>query len=126
MKFDETVKYLQVSDVAVNGNDVILTNKHIPKNVPVIVMLQADYCHYCTEAKPAFQEAARLAGDSAFFATIQADGNQPGEKELATLLQLIDKSGFKGFPTYVRYEGGRYVSTHAGGRDVNSIIEFAS
>ena len=39
-----------------NGN---LINSKIPKNIPVLIMIQADFCGYCTKAKPEFEKFAK-------------------------------------------------------------------
>lgn len=73
------VAYLQASDFDSQGN---LINPEIPKNVPVVVMVQGNFCGYCTQAKPAFQQFAEQNNGRVFCATIQGDGQEEGEPEL--------------------------------------------
>ena len=52
MMYLNKVAYLQDSDFDIKGN---IINKNIPDNIPIVIMLQAEFCGYCTKAKPAFQ-----------------------------------------------------------------------
>lgn len=117
---NKPIYYLQRSDFNDNGD---LVNPVIPKDKPVIIMLQAAFCGYCTQSKPAFQEFANKNAGKVFVATIQADGTEKGEKELSPLLQKIDPD-FKGFPSYVKHFKGKKIP-HSGGRDVASLTTFA-
>ena len=123
MKFlNFPVRYLQISDFDQQGN---LINPEIPKDKPVIIMIQSSGCGHCTTAKPAYQQFANQTEGKVFVTTIQADGEMPGEKELGPLLQKIDPS-FRGFPHYVGYKNGRKVATHEGGRSVQDLMQFAA
>ena len=125
---EEPIVYLQKSDFDEAGN---LVNPKIPKNKPVVIMLMANFCGYCTKAKPAYQEFAlkhlgkkfnNFSGDFVV-AAIQADGDQKGEKELNSILKKIDPS-FQGFPSYVVYKNGKMVKNDIKGRDVKSLEDF--
>ena len=123
MKYlNKPIAYLQDSDFDVNGN---LVNPNIPKNMPVVVMLAANYCHFCTEAKPAYQHFANQTRGKVFCTTIQGDGNMPGEKELAKRLNKINPS-FKGYPDYLLFLNGKRVNKDIKGRGVNELFEFVS
>ncbi len=74
-------------------------------------MIQANYCGHCTNAKGDYYKAAKYIkeleknGGTSYknkvvFATIQADGDEEGEKELNQILDKI-KPTFVGFPDYV-------------------------
>jgi thiol-disulfide isomerase/thioredoxin len=121
MKFlNKPVYYLQRSDFDNEGN---ITNPEIPVDKPIVIMIQAGFCHFCEIAKPAFQEFANSNADKYFIATIQPDGDVKGEREIEPILKKIDPE-FMGYPSYViHYKGKRF--PHKGGRDVNSLIEFA-
>ena len=123
MKYlNDTVAYLQISDFDSSGR---LVNPKIPSNIPVVVMIQAAYCGHCTSAKPAFQEFANSVDrNKVFVATIQADGDEPGEKELGAMLSQI-KPDFRGFPDYALFLNGRLIPKQIQGRDVASLREFA-
>lgn len=115
------VAYLQDSDFDSNGNiknPVILNS-----GKPVVIMIQANFCGYCTQAKPDFQNFADKNRNKVFCATIQGDGNEPGEKELSKRIDSI-KPGFQGFPDYVLYRNGRRVDKEINGRDVKNLENF--
>ncbi len=118
---DRPVAYLQDTDFDKKGN---IINKEIPKNKPVIIMIQANFCGYCTKAKPDFQKFADKNGSKYFYATIQGDGTEKGEPELAKRIEMIHPK-FRGFPSYVGYKNGKFVKIHEGERDVKSLEEFA-
>lgn len=121
MKFlNKPVYYLQRSDFDNEGN---ITNPEVPKNIPVVMMIQAGFCHFCEIAKPAFQEFANANADKYFITTIQPDGEVSGEKEIDPILKKIDPE-FMGYPSYVVHFNGKKIS-HKGGRDVADIEAFA-
>ena len=122
MMYLNKVAYLQDSDFDIKVN---IINKNIPDNIPIVIMLQAEFCGYCTKAKPAFQEFADNNKDKIYCATIQGDGKEKGESELGKRLSKIYK-GFGGYPTYVGYKNKKSVyKIHDGGRDVKSIEKFS-
>lgn len=116
------VAYLTNDDFDNNGN---LINSKIPLDIPVCIMIQAKFCGYCTQAKPAYQEFAMRNQGKVFCATIEGDGDQPGEKELSKRIKKIDPS-FRGFPHYIVYKNGKYLKTHNGGRSVSDLENFIS
>jgi thiol-disulfide isomerase/thioredoxin len=119
---NKPVAYLQNDDFDKKGN---LINSSIPKNKPVIIMIQANFCGYCTKSKPDFQNFADKNSGKYFFATIQGDGTQPGEKELGERLEIIHPK-FRGFPSYVGYKNGKFIKVHEGGRDEKSLENSVS
>ena len=126
-KYFENVGYLTRSDFNDEGD--IINPKILKMGKPTLVMMQAGFCGHCVRAKPDFQKFADKAKASkkAFAATISADATEPGEAELKSLYGKIDKSGFRGFPTYVKFDkNGKYVATHEGGRDADSLYTFAT
>lgn len=114
------VAYLEVTDFDSNGN---IVNPEIPRNVPVVVMVQGNFCGYCTQAKPAFQEFAEQNRGKVFAATIQGDGEQSGEQELKKKLNTF-YDDFQGYPHYVLYKGGKRVPKQIKGRGVVELTEF--
>jgi thiol-disulfide isomerase/thioredoxin len=121
MKYlNKPVAYLQDFDFDKNGK---LINKNIPTDKPVIIMIQGNFCGYCTQAKPAFQKFANKNSENVFCATIQGDGTEKGEKELSRRLKKIDPE-FQGFPSYVAYKKGEFLKIHDKGRDYDSLVEF--
>lgn len=114
------VAYLVDSDIDQDGN---LINPQIPKDIPVLIMIQANFCGHCTKAKPALQKFAEKNKGKVFVGTIQGDGKEPGEQELSKRLSNIYPT-FRGFPEYVKYMGGKYVGNHEGGRSIEDLEEF--
>jgi thiol-disulfide isomerase/thioredoxin len=114
------VAYLTDSDFDDNGD---LINKKIPNDIPVVIMIQANFCGYCSHSKPAFQEFANKHEGKVFCATIQGDGTEAGEKELMKKIKKIDPS-FRGYPDYVGYKNGKLIKVHTGGRNVNDLENF--
>jgi|SRR3981189_2430926 thiol-disulfide isomerase/thioredoxin len=129
--FEKPVFYLQRDDFDDNGNLITPTLR----NKKVVIMLQANYCGHCTNAKADYYRAAKhfeqlkmnggtSVQDRVIFATIQADGEERGERELGDLLEKI-KPGFRGFPDYVLYVNGRRANNRSpAGRDFNNIINY--
>ena len=119
---DYPVRYLEKSDFDQSGN---LVNKQIPANMPILIMIQANFCGYCTQAKPAFQQFANQTEGRVFCATIQADSENANEKALASQIKTICPD-FRGYPSYVIYKNGKYVKTHNGDRNIQSLIQAIS
>jgi len=120
---DRPVAYLQNDDFDSDGN---IINPDIPDNTPIVIMLQANFCGHCTKAKGDFQEFANNNKGKIFCATIQGDGNEKGESELAKRLSSMYK-GFVGYPTYVGYRNKKSkYKMHDGGRDSKSLQSFSS
>ena len=121
---NKPIAYLQDSDIDSVGN---LINPKIQKNKPVILLIQANYCGYCTQAKPDFQKFANENTDKVFCVTIQGDPDDTsmeGEKQLVSRLKNI-KPNFKGYPDYVLYINGKKVNKEITGRDIKSLEQFA-
>lgn len=115
------IYYLQMSDFNSNG-DII--NPDIPKDVPVMIMIQGNFCGYCTQSKPEYQTFANKNINRVFTTTIQADGTEEGEKELGDIVKTID-STFQGYPHYIAYYNGKRY-THTGGRSAEDLEKFIS
>ena len=114
------VAYLEDEDFDSEGN---LKINGIPKNKPVVVMIQAVFCGHCSTAKPAFQEFANN-NENVFCATIQGDGERDSEKKLARRLESI-KPGFRGFPDYCLFIDGKRQDKAIKGRREVDLVEFA-
>lgn len=119
--FTRPIAYLENNDFDKNGN---LINPNIPKNIPVVIMIQASWCVHCRNSKPAFQEFANKNQNKVFCATIHADGDLPSEKELSKRIRYI-KKGFKGFPDYMLYKNGSQINKQITGRKVSDLETFA-
>ena len=119
--FKRPIAYLEDTDFNKSGK---LINPNIPKDVPVVVMIQASWCGYCQKAKPSFQEFANNNQDKVFCATIQVDGSRPSEKALGKRIKSIKKN-FKGFPDYLLYKSGSLVNRNISGREVSHLEDFS-
>ncbi len=123
MKYLNTpIGYLEDQDFNDKG---ILINPEIPRNIPVVVMIQTSWCPHCTNSKPAFQEFADQNKGKVFCATIQADGDKPSEKILGKRVKML-KPGFQGFPDYSVYLNGQLMNREIKGRGVADLVEFSS
>jgi thiol-disulfide isomerase/thioredoxin len=97
MKFLRSpIFYLESSDFDSDGN---IINPHINTKLPIFIMIQANFCGYCTMAKPEFQRFAEVFENQVTCATIQADSEKPdhGMKNLISILC----PELQGFPTYI-------------------------
>lgn len=84
-----------------------------------VVMLQALWCGYCTQAKDAYHKLRNHP--KICFATIQADD----QKDIA--MQIMKTKQLGGYPAYVAFDStGNLVGVHNGGRDEASLISFGS
>jgi thiol-disulfide isomerase/thioredoxin len=117
---EDPIYSLEDQDFDSNGN---LINSKIPKNIPVLIMIQADFCGYCTKAKPEFEKFAKKNEGKIFTATIIGDGDRPGEQALSKRLKIVDPT-FRGFPSYVAYKNGKRVGVHEGGRSATDLENF--
>lgn len=114
------VPYLEDSDFNPDNS----LKPHVNMGKPCVVMVQGLFCGYCTQAKPAFEQFAH-SSQAVKGVTLQIDGG-PSEKSATKRVQALDKS-YRGVPTYLGFgSDGRYQKTHSGGRDKQSIEQFAS
>jgi thiol-disulfide isomerase/thioredoxin len=111
------IEYLERTDFLSNGslNPELLST-------PIFVMFQADYCHHCQVAKPAFQELANEGVIKCM--TVQGDGEKQSERDIVPLLNTIFPAGFRGYPSYMLFmKNGRRVP-YNGPRDTASLRRF--
>ena len=79
---------------------------------PIFIMIQSNFCGFCSMAKPHYQEFATENKDKAYFATIQGDEARP-ERSLSIKL-LMDRitkiyPEFFGYPSYlILYKGKKF------------------
>jgi len=115
MSFMEGVIYLENSDF----NDDLTLKSNVHKNKPSVVMIQRQSCSYCTQAKPAFKNLSDKSNGFNVY-SIQLEL----EPELINRLRPLDPN-MAGVPAYWGFNRqGKYVKTHSGGRDENSLLEF--
>lgn len=114
----ENVAYLEENDISQSG-----LKSHVCQGKPVLLLIQGNFCGYCTKAKPAFEQLAKST-NGIVCATIVIDGS-PSEKKAATLVGKWQTS--PGVPAYLGFNSqGQFVKAHQGGRDVASLKNFAS
>lgn len=128
------VGYLENQDIDNEGN--IKMNKITSKNnsfgfkknkhKKILVMVQANFCGHCTNAKPAFQKLAYENNDI-FCATIHGDSNNESEKKLKDRIGEIYPD-FVGFPHYALHDenGKRIRQNVKHGREYEDLKKFAS
>ena len=126
MEFNNTkVIFLEITDF----NNGVLTYNGRPFPGKVLVMVQGDYCGFCTKAKPDFirlandHGATTLSDNSVVFATIKVDGKK-SESELSKRLPEITGEDLRGIPAYLMFQNGQFVGVHNGGRDAGSLKKF--
>ena len=91
-----------------------------------IVMIQGNYCGYCTKFKPAFQQVAdELTPQGIEFATIQIDGTQPGEQMFKgdALAQILGQP-LAGVPMVVKFYQGRPVDVYGGDHSAGPLAQW--
>ena len=111
------ITYLDSGDF---NSDMSLKN-YVGSEKNVIIMVQGNFCGYCTSAKPDFITFSKQCQNAVCF-TLQIDDDLA--KDVASKIKLLDKN-YQGVPIYLGFKNGKYVKTHSGGRDVVSLIEFA-
>ena len=113
------VKYLEDSDI----NSDSSLKPHVTEGKPTIVMIQGNFCGYCTKAKPDYQKLVNML-PKVSICTIQVDGGD-SDKGASKKLSSVNKS--PGVPSYLGFDkNGKFVAVHSGGRDTESLKNFAS
>jgi len=113
------VLYLEDSDI----NPDASLKSHVNNGKSVVMMVQGNFCPHCTNAKPAFQQLAQAMPNVAVV-TVQTDG-APNDKKAAQMLAPVNKS--PGVPAFLGFnKEGKFVKVHSGGRDLESLKQFAA
>jgi hypothetical protein len=112
------IRYLEGSDINADGS----LKPYVCQGKPVVMMLQGNFCGYCTKAKPDFLDFARRARNCSC-CTVQIDGG-PGDKLANKYISSVYKG--QGVPAYLGFDAnGQFVTAHNGGRDADSLQAFA-
>lgn len=109
--------YLESKDFTSSGNLKAFKDK------TCIIMVQANWCGACKNAKPAYQSFASKAGKNVACLTIEEDSTDPDSLKRLELVKKI-KPSFEGFPEYLLYKNGKYVDKEIKGRTEASLAEF--
>lgn len=112
------IPYLEEADVNADGT----LKPHITNGKPVVLMLQGDFCGYCTQAKPEFQRLRQRARDFSC-ATIQIDGPPSDRKANAVVSKVVQTQGVPAFLGFNRQ--GRFASMYNGPRTADGLEAFA-
>lgn len=112
-KFLEKIPYLEDSDI----NDDGTLKPIVTKGKPVLIMIQGNFCGYCTKAKPEFQKLRDVSDFT--IATVQIDAGETDKKANAKLSKVASSQGV---PAYACFNSsGKFVKMHNGGRDADSL-----
>lgn len=115
---EHPVGYLEPKDFTSKLNLKNFNNK------TCIIMVQANYCGYCTSAKQDFQQfAIEKKNDKKIEClTIQCDEESNGEQMLKIVKKL--KPEFQGFPDYLLFKNNNLIKKEINGRDITSLEKF--
>jgi thiol-disulfide isomerase/thioredoxin len=108
------IPYLEMKDVMQDGSLPPKTTK----GRPVVLMVQGNFCHYCTDSKPDFQAFAESTPEITAL-TIQTDDGGDGQA-LGRLYPTQGVPAFIGFSS-----DGKFKSIHQGPRSVQAFKAFA-
>ena len=112
------VVFLYSNDFDDEGN---IINPDIPKDKPIFIMIQSNFCGFCKMAKPDFLEFAEK-NPNCFVATIQADSKRPDVANFKNKIQKIYPD-LVGFPSYMIYAQGKRI-IYNGGRSYKDLQTF--
>lgn len=111
-----------IEDIDFNNDNTL--KYYVSNGKPVVMMVQGNFCGYCSQAKPAFKQFVD-SNSKVTGVTLQIDG-KPSEKNASKIIPML-YSDYKGVPVYLGFDkNGRFVKCHDGGRDVNSLMTFAN
>ena len=113
------VPYLEISDVSQDGT----LKPHVGNGKPVVLLLQGNFCGYCTKAKPDFQKFASQV-QRVTAATLQSDGG-PNDSAAAQVLSSVVRNS--GVPAYAGFDSrGKFVKMETGARSLDWLQDFAN
>jgi thiol-disulfide isomerase/thioredoxin len=111
----QNIYYLEEDDFLLYKIQPAYINGRTLFDEMTIVLIQGNYCGYCTRFKPVFQRVADELSMYGDFATIQIDGEQQGE-QIFQGDYLDDVLGFplRGVPLVAHFYEGSPVETYEG------------
>jgi thioredoxin-like negative regulator of GroEL len=86
-----------------------------------ILMIQGNFCGYCTQFKPVFSSLASELSPAIDFATIQTDGKEGFNPDS---INRIIRSEMRGVPTIVKLVQGEVVSIYEGPRTAQALKQW--
>lgn len=101
MNLNKPIVYLDNTDFDANG---LLKYKK-----PVIVLLQGNFCGYCTKIKPMYQDFANKHSNKILVATIQADSSFQQDQALNKRINNIIPD-IEGYPDFILFNDGKFIS----------------
>ena len=127
---EQKIGFLEESDFTKDGKMDISKKSSLAKvgNVKssdvCVVEIYADWCGYCQQAKPIYDEVAKKVsekGNNVKFFKINGTGedskSDPKRKEREMkLMEVIKKNheDFEGFPTFYFFKNGEKIGKHSG------------
>jgi thiol-disulfide isomerase/thioredoxin len=125
------VYYLEQTDFSPNGA-LLARGLNRETGIPyfaglTIVMFQGNYCGYCTQMKPIFQQVANQLSGHYDFATVQIDSKQPSEQifQNPQMIEKIIGQSLPGVPFIVKFLNGRRVGKEfSGNRTEKDLFDW--
>jgi thiol-disulfide isomerase/thioredoxin len=114
------VGYLEDMDVDDQGK---LLNPEISGKTPTILFIYASWCPHCTSVIPVIQDFVNSNKGKVNVLAIQADDERPSVKSLSARLKSTYPQ-FKGFPTFVKYDGKKPSKKQLKDRSMQGLEEF--
>lgn len=129
---NDNVVYLENTEFSSGGqlvSDKVNKTGQVYFSGLTIVMIQGVFCGYCTQVKGIFQSLAdEMTPQGIDFATIQIDGERPGEaifKDPSLLSSVLGKP-MQGVPLFVKFYNGLPVDIYEGPREYASLKQWIS
>lgn len=100
-----------------------LLNPYDNSDKPVFVLFKTDWCGYCKQFKPTYEELAKAFNGKITFCVVDGDECVDLKNKINSFLY-----GYKilGFPTLTTYMGGYYLNKYDGPRDLETLKQYIS
>lgn len=113
-----------MSIIKLNGSNFEgnrLINPYDSPDKPVFVLFKTDWCHYCKEFKPVYEQLAKNYAGRIIFTVVDADENSELKDIINSFLY-----GYKilGFPSLIIYMNGFYLNKYSEARDLPSLERY--
>ena len=112
-----TEYYIEVDDLDMEQKILKPSRDSFPDKL-VIVMVMADWCGHCKNAKPEFKKAIEISNDEFIFCFADVTS----EKELSNKTSFF--KNFRGFPHITCFKNGVEIEQHIGGRKSTDFLNF--